>query len=117
MNENGLFNSSQHRFRAGRSCLSQLLDNFYSILEKLENGANVDVIYLDFVKAFDKVDIGIAIAKLKSMEFLVRYSVFLSLFLLERTQSACVNGCISKSHPVIPGVPQGSVLGLLCSSL
>ena len=63
MDENELFNKSQHGFRAGRSCLSQLLNHVCSILE---NGANVDVIHLEFATTFDKEYIGIALEKLKN---------------------------------------------------
>ena len=53
LEENRLLNPSQHGFRAGRSCLSQLLSHFETITKILEDGDNVDVIYLDFAKAFD----------------------------------------------------------------
>ena len=56
MTTNILFNSSQHGFRSGRSCLSQLLNHFDKITTELEKGNGVDVIYLDFAKAFDKLD-------------------------------------------------------------
>ena len=52
MEESSLFNNSQHGFRAGRSCLSQLLDHYDKILGYLEEGLNVDTIYLDFSKAW-----------------------------------------------------------------
>ena len=42
-----------------RSCLSQLLEHYEDILKGLENGMNVETVYLDFAKAFDKVDRGI----------------------------------------------------------
>ena len=65
MDNNNLFNPSQHGFRAGRSCLSQLIAHFDRILSLIEEGANVDVIYLDFAKAFDKVDHSVLLHKLK----------------------------------------------------
>ena len=40
-----LFNKSQHGFRSGRSCLSQLLEHYLTILSKLEKGEEVDIIY------------------------------------------------------------------------
>ena len=46
----------QNGSRGGKSCLSQLLEHHDEILKKLENGENVDVIYTDFEKAFEKVD-------------------------------------------------------------
>ena len=65
LEENELFNSSQHGFRRRRSCLSQLLSHFENILGRLEADDNVDVIYLDFSKAFDKVDHIILLKKLE----------------------------------------------------
>ena len=50
---------SQHGSRRGRSTLSQLLEHHDEIITLLENDMNVDSIYLDFAKAFDKCDIGI----------------------------------------------------------
>ena len=52
-------NPKQQVFRSGRSCLSQLLERHNKILEELKKSNNVDVIYLDFGKAFDKVVHGI----------------------------------------------------------
>ena len=53
LHENDLLNPGQHGFRSGRSCLSQLISHFDSILKILEDNDNVDVLYLDFAKAFD----------------------------------------------------------------
>ena len=52
---NGLLPDGQHGFRALRSTLTQLLSFWDTILEELERGGGVDVIYTDFSKAFDKV--------------------------------------------------------------
>ena len=62
-----MFNHSQHGFHSGWSCLSQLLAHFDHITHLLEQGKSVDVIYLDFTKAFDKVDIGLILLKLKAL--------------------------------------------------
>lgn len=56
MDENNLFNNLKHGFRACRSCLSQLCLDIDKILKSLESTQNVNVIYLDFSEAFDKVD-------------------------------------------------------------
>ena len=48
-----------------QSCLASLLDYYEKILEVLKNGGNVDSLFLDFEKAFDKVDHGILCHKLK----------------------------------------------------
>ena len=63
LHENNLFNPNQHGFRIGRSCLSQLLAHYDRIVSLLESGVNVDTIYLDFSKAFNKVDHTILLKK------------------------------------------------------
>ena len=65
--KNNLVNDNQHGFRGGRSCLSELLEHYDTLLSYLEEGFNVDVIYLDFAKAFDKLDIKIALEKMKKL--------------------------------------------------
>ena len=65
MEESNLFNESQHGFRRGRSCLSQLIQHHSHLIEVLEERSSADVVYLDFAKAFDKVDHGVLLRKLK----------------------------------------------------
>ena len=59
-------NSTQHGFRGGRSCLSALLSVFDDVMQLLSSGNNtVDMVYLDFLKAFDKLDHGVLLHKIK----------------------------------------------------
>ena len=67
LHNTGQINKNQHGFLSGRSCLSQLLAHRGAILNSLESKSNVDVIYLDFAKAFDKVDHGILLHKVRNM--------------------------------------------------
>ena len=55
MEEHDIIKGSQHGFTKGRSCLTNLLEFFEEVFEKIDEGKPVDVIYLDFAKAFDKV--------------------------------------------------------------
>ena len=50
-----LINHSQHGFLKARSCLTNLLCFFEEITKWVDEGSPVDIIYLDFQKAFDKV--------------------------------------------------------------
>ena len=61
-------NPTQHGFRRGRSCLSVLLSIFDDVMQLLNSGNNtVDMVYLDFAKAFDKVDHGVLLHKIKML--------------------------------------------------
>ena len=113
LRENNLLNCSQHGFTAGRSCLSQLLDHHNKILNLLEDGLNIDSIYLDFAKAFDKVDHNIVLQKLSALGVRGKLLSWIQSFLISRTQRVIVNGILSNPAPVISGVPQGSVIGPL----
>ena len=108
---NDAFNSSQHGFRTGRSCLSQLLAHYDRVLSHLEEGFNVDVIYLDFAKAFDKLDFNITLHKLKLLGIDGKIGRWIHSFLTGRYQRVVVNGAMSNPAAVLSGVPQGSVLG------
>ena len=52
---NNLFSPSQHGFVAGRSCTTQLLTAMDYWTQSLNDGYPVDIIYLDFHKAFDSL--------------------------------------------------------------
>jgi len=111
LEKNELMNPSQHGFRSGRSCLSQLLAHHDKILENLEGGYNTDVIYLDFAKAFDKVDHGILSHKMRKLGIGGKVGLWIYEFLSKRTQKVVVNGAHSSASDVISSVPQGTVLG------
>ena len=55
LEKNNIIKDSQHGFRNKRSCLTNLLDFFNEVYSLYDNMKAVDIIYLDFQKAFDKV--------------------------------------------------------------
>ena len=111
--ENNLLNPSQHGFREGRSCLSQLLSHIDDIFSILEEGKDVDVIYIDFSKAFDKVDHNILLTKLRALGVEGKLLSWIESFLKNRKQVVVVDGASSEPVQTMSGVPQGSVLGPL----
>lgn len=113
LEDNKHLNERQHGFRKSRSCLSQLLQHYHLILKSLEAGRDVDVVYLDFAKAFDKVDLGILIQKLHTLGVRDRVLRWISNFLINRRQKVTIRGYVSRSEEVVSGVPQGTVLGPL----
>ena len=106
-----LLSANQHGFRKDRSCSSQLLQHHYSVLRMMEEGNDVDIVYLDFSKAFDKVDIGLLLYKLKALGIKDPLFTWIQDFLLGRRQRVAVNGHLSRWSTVVSGVPQGTVLG------
>ena len=113
LEEHSYMAPGQHGFRAMRSTLTQLLTHYEEILEDLNSGdqCGVDTIYLDFSKAFDKVDHGVLLHKLRDLGVKGKVGVWLDAFLRSRYQFVSVNGVKSDKSLVISGVPQGTVLG------
>ena len=55
LTRNRLINTSQHGFMKGKSCTANPLKFLDKVTEAADKGKNIDIIYLDFTKAFDKV--------------------------------------------------------------
>ena len=55
---------SQHRFMNGRSCLTNLISFYDKVTHLVDDNKAVDVLYLDFSKAFDTVPYDILMEKL-----------------------------------------------------
>jgi hypothetical protein len=113
--ENSILCDNQHGFRSKRSCETQLVITIEEIARKLANGEQVDIILLDFSKAFDKVPHRRLLHKPKY--YGIRNNTFLWIqdFLNHRTQEVQLEGHKSTTADVLSGVPQGTVLGP-CSS-
>ena len=82
-------------------------------MEALAQGRNVDVIYLDFAKAFDKVDFNVLLQKLHKIGVRGKIYDWIKSFLTNRTMYVVVDGIMSSPLIVLSGVAQGSVLGPL----
>ena len=55
MTPHNLFSPYQHGFIPGKSCITQLLETLEEITDAMDQGYDVDIIYLDYTKAFDKI--------------------------------------------------------------
>ena len=111
--DNQKFNKGQHGFVPGRSTQTQLLAHYNDIYEALMEGKRLDTIFLDFAKAFDKVDHNILLEKVKKHKIGGKIGLWISEFLRGRKFRVVANGCMSKEEDVISGVPQGTVLAAI----
>ena len=106
-------NDGQHGFVPGRSTQTQLLCHYNDIYEAMIEGKRLDTVYLDFAKAFDKVDHNILLEKVKKHGIGGKIGRWIMEFLRGRKFRVVANGHMSREENVVSGVPQGTVLAAI----
>ena len=90
-----LLNPSQHGFLKARSCLTNTLCFLEEITKWIDEGSPVDIIYLDFQKAFDKVPHQRLLLKLKAHDIGDGIIDWIEQWLTDRRQHVVVDGEVS----------------------
>ena len=111
LNKYSLIKSSQHGFTKGKSCLTNLLEFFETVTKEVDQDNSVDLIYLDFAKAFDKVPYMSLSKKLECHGLNGLVLDWVKNWLCGRRQKVSISKESSSWQDVTSGVPQGSVLG------
>lgn len=109
--ENNLIKDSQHGFMPGKSCATNLAEFMDFVTRAVDDGKAVDIFYLDFSKAFDKVPRQRLIKKLRAKGVEEKTVKWIENWLTNRNQKVSIQGEYSSSCDVDSGVPQGTVLG------
>lgn len=106
-----IWSEAQHGFTRGRSTATNLGYFTQIVADVMVGGGQVDCVYLDFKKAFDRVDHSILLKKLYTIGISVDNLGFFASYLSNRKNIVCANGFKSDPFGMSSGVPQGSNLG------
>lgn len=108
-----LISQCQCGFFLGRSTTTNTSEFTNYAINVIESGSQLDVIYTDFQKAFDRISHNLLIKKLEKIGVHSSLLWWIQSYLNNRTQYVKIKQWRSTSFPVLSGVPQGSHLGPL----
>jgi len=110
-----LIKDTQHGFRKGRSCASNLLEFLEFVTTCLDNNTSVDVLYLDMAKAFDKVPHNRLLRKLRAHGRHGAVFRWIQAWLSNRYQRVCIEGVSSDWIRFVAVYHRDQYLGHSCT--
>ena len=111
LSTNNLIGRHQFGFQKQCSNITQLIDCYSDWSSAINDRSSVDVIYLDYAKAFDSVVHSKLFLKLEAHEIAGKMLSWIKIFLSDRYHYVCINNTNSNILSVLSGVLQGSSLG------
>ena len=111
LTEKSLITPHQFGFLPKRSTTTQLVYVLHKWFQSLDDGHYVYAVFLDFMKAFDRVWHDGLIYKLLQLGLSLDAVAWFRSYLSNRSLQVRVGASLSQPHPLTAGVPQGSHLG------
>ena len=108
---NNLISDKQSGYRRNDSTVKQLLSITHKIYKAFDDGEEIQAVFLDISRAFDRVWHEGIIFKLKQMGVEGDALNIIKSFLADHEQRVVLDGQVSNWESVEAGVPQGSILG------
>jgi len=108
------FNKFQRGFLKGKSCLTNLLETFEAWTKALDDGYDVDVVYLDYRTAFDTVPHARLLHKLTAFGIDSHLLGWIKNFLLSRHMRVCIRKSYSGWVVVIRLCDWPASLSVVC---
>ena len=100
LNENSLIHPNHHGSRKGHSTTTALIQMYDSWVRAVDEGEMAGVMMIDLSAAFDMVDHGILLEKLKLIGLEDTAVKWVNSYLTGRSQCVCVDGCLSSALPI-----------------
>lgn len=95
----------QHGFVQARSTCTNLVTFTEDVIEAMDSGKQVHVIYTDFRKAFDMVSHNVLVLKLAMYGFSGTFLKWIESYLRDRSFFVVANGYESSRYTITSGVP------------
>lgn len=112
-----LISRAQHGFTPGRSTITNLMEYTEYLTKNMMKGGQIDAIYMDLAKAFDRINHMILANKLRSFPISPCLIALILSYLSNRKQFVCLYGERSECITPKSSVPQGSILSPLLFAL
>ena len=113
LDKNSLLSHNHHGSRSGYSTATALIQMYDQCAQEVDDGSMVGVMMIDLSAAFDMVDHGLLLEKLRLFGLEEQVIQWCNSYLSGRSQSVLIDGCLSPPVGMQCGVPQGSILGQL----